>query len=726
MKAAFARLLLRIVGRAYEVRRPEPLCRKIQHPIVSNQATVSADDRLSTKWYFASVGLKAGWYMLEIEHAQDSIGCVLTLLPTGSETSHLRLGSKKICKRIVWFSGKVNELAVSVDQPDCTLGRLSLIALSSSFAMSRVRQRLENRGSLASESTETAADVYKRYQVNLHDSIFKKTYRYLERDFGPVCIVDSVEATIRASVRLQLLQADVDDAVYCHSVERAVDFARKQGWTVDWQYDTKLVSEEAGGCHRLVYRMLVHNGVRYREDSIHQMLSAVDDTTVIVYADHDHVDDADQHFDPVLKPDWNPELLLNVNYVDLPWIISQSWFERAIADLPAGDSIEDALLLAAALGCGVETEVVALRMAQVPGQSTAVADGRMAALNNDQVKHIPEVLANRRMERSPCKQNIESEGFAWQRSVKLALERAGSRAIVSRGKLPGFTHVSWPLPAELPAVDIIVPTRDKVDILKKCLESVQLKTQYPNFRIVIVDNDSCEDETERYYQRLEADDRVTLLRYEKPFNYSAMNNYAVDCTSAPVVVLLNNDTEVISPSWLDELVRQALRPEIGCIGAKLHYSNGRIQHAGVVVGVTGVAGHAFRYERGDANGYCGRLQASQNYTAVTAACLAVRREVYLEAGGFDEENLSIAWNDVDFCMKVQASGLRNVWTPYVELFHHEGFSRGSDDTPEKVQRMNAERQVMIERWGLREFSDPAYHPLLTQDNENFGLGNAVT
>ena len=213
----------------------------------------------------------------------------------------------------------------------------------------------------------------------------------------------------------------------------------------------------------------------------------------------------------------------------------------------------------------------------------------------------------------------------------------------------------------------------------------------------------CEDETERYYQSLENDERVRLIRYKQPFNYSAINNFAVGCTDAPILVLLNNDTEVISASWLDELVRQALRPDVGCVGAKLYYSNGRIQHAGVVVGITGVAGHAFRYERGDEDGYCGRLQASQNYTAVTAACLAVRRETYLQVGGFDQDNLSVAWNDVDFCMKVQASGLRNVWTPYAELFHHEGLSRGSDDTPAKIQRVNAERRVMMERWALSEF-----------------------
>ena len=334
---------------------------------------------------------------------------------------------------------------------------------------------------------------------------------------------------------------------------------------------------------------------------MHQLLSAVTEDTVIVYADHDHVNEDGQHSDPILKPDWNPELLLNFNYIDLPWIVSESWFDRVNAGLPVEERREDAVLLAAALGGRMVPKEDALCLAPIQGAASSGTDRLMAAWSNDLVKHVPEVLASRVVTYAPLDQDATARSH-WLKSVEMALARAGSGATVSSGKLPGFSRVSWPLPVERPAVDIIVPTRDKVDVLRKCLESVLGKTQYPNFRIIIVDNQSREDETEQYYQSLEKEERVSLLRYQQPFNYSAINNSAVACTAAPVLVLLNNDTEVISPNWLDELVRQALRPHVGCVGAKLYYSNGRIQHAGVVVGITGVAGHAFRYEQGDQDG----------------------------------------------------------------------------------------------------------------------------
>ncbi len=726
MKAVLSRLLLRIVGRAYQIRHPAALSRKIEDSTLSDQSVIAPKGQLSTEWHFARVGLKAGWYMLEVEHSSDSIGCVLTLQQIGSDTAHLRLASKKICKRIVWFAGQVSELAVSIDQPDSTLNRLTLIALSSSFAMSRIQQRFENRGGLFFDSAETVADAYNNYQVNLHGSIFSKPYRYVEKDLEPACKVDSAFDAKRALVHLKLKRVDADDAGLCHSVEQALEFARNLGWVVDWHTGADLVPVGECGDGKSAYLMPVKSGVKYRADVIHQLLSTVSEDTVIVYADHDDVDEDGQHFNPILKPDWNPELLLNFNYIDLPWIVSESWFDCVNAGLPVGERGEDAVLLAAALRGQISAKESASCMAPIHEQASREAEGLVAALRNVQVKHVPDILASRVVTQMPMKQDSTSRQSHWQRSVEKALERAGSSATVSSGKLAGSSRVSWSLPVELPAVDIIVPTKDKVDVLRNCLESVLSKTQYSNFRIIIADNQSCEDETERYYQSLENEERVTLLRYQQPFNYSAINNFAVACTDAPILVLLNNDTEVISSNWLDELVRQALRPEVGCVGAKLHYSNGRIQHAGVVVGITGVAGHAFRYERGDDDGYCGRLQASQNYTAVTAACLAVRRETYLKVGGFDQEYLSVAWNDVDFCMKVQASGLRNVWTPYAELFHHEGLSRGSDDTVEKVQRVNSERKIMLERWALNEFQDPAYHPLLMRDSENFGLGITVT
>ena len=347
-------------------------------------------------------------------------------------------------------------------------------------------------------------------------------------------------------------------------------------------------------------------------------------------------------------------------------------------------------------------------------------------LKNEQVKRVPLVLASiKAVQLNAC----EYKGRAtqpWHEKVSKALSGAGKSAAVVPGPVEGICRVVWTPPKPVPMVDIIIPTRDKVDVLKACVDSVLKKTQYANYRLLIVDNDSKESATQAYYDELQADSRVKLLHYAGDFNYSAINNHAVAMSEAPLVVLLNNDTEVISPGWLEELAGQAMRNEIGCVGAKLFYSNGRIQHGGVVVGINGVAGHAHRYCAGDARGYCDRLVSTQNLAAVTAACLAIRRSTYLQVEGLDQKHLGVAWNDVDLCLKVQQLGFRNLWTPYAEMFHHEGLSRGADDTPEKMMRVDAEREVMIDRWRLDSFEDPAYHPLLTHESEQFSLSREIT
>jgi len=214
---------------------------------------------------------------------------------------------------------------------------------------------------------------------------------------------------------------------------------------------------------------------------------------------------------------------------------------------------------------------------------------------------------------------------------------------------------------------------------------------------------------------------VRVLRYDLPFNYSAINNFGVRQARGELVGLLNNDVEVISQEWLGEMVQHALRPDIGCVGAKLYYPDGTIQHAGVILGLWGVAGHSHKYFPRSAQGYCNRLLTVQNYSAVTGACLVVRRAIYQEVGGLDETNLAISFNDVDFCLKVRQAGYRNLWTPYAELYHHESVSRGGEDTPEKKQREGREIAYMKARWGELLQADPSYNPNLTHHMENFSI-----
>ncbi len=332
------------------------------------------------------------------------------------------------------------------------------------------------------------------------------------------------------------------------------------------------------------------------------------------------------------------------------------------------------------------------------------------------VRHVAEVLLTRPQALSEPWPGLESR-MAYLRSV-LPPECGVLR---EQDAPPGAIRVVHPVPHPPPEAEIIIPTRNGGDMLRRCLESVFAKTDYPHYLVTLVDNGSDDPLTLDLLARLSLSPGVRLVRDEQPFNFAAINNRAVSASGARVVCLLNDDVEVISPGWLTELVSQALRPEVGAVGARLLYPDGRIQHGGVVLGLRRSAAHAHKGFPGKAPGYMGRLRLVQDCTAVTAACLAVDRKKYLGVGGMDEQSLAVAYNDVDLCLKLRRAGYLNVWTPHAELYHHESATRGRDVSPEKRLRLKAEAAVMNERWGMREYQDPYYHPALSRKCEDFSL-----
>jgi len=271
-----------------------------------------------------------------------------------------------------------------------------------------------------------------------------------------------------------------------------------------------------------------------------------------------------------------------------------------------------------------------------------------------------------------------------------------------------------------PRVSIIIPTRDRAALLATCIRSIRARTRYPDYEIIIVDNGSVEDATKQLFAALGADPAIRVVRRPEPFNFSRLNNAAVREATGTVLAFVNNDIEVVHDGWLEEMVALALRAETGCVGAKLLYGDGRIQHAGIVIGLGGVAGHGHRFARADDPGYLGQLQVAHEVSAVTAACLVIRRAVFEAVGGFDE-TLAVAFNDVDFCLKVRAAGYRNIWTPLAELIHHESVSRGRDLMPAKARRFAAEHATVQRRWGRALLDDPYYSPHLTREREDFSL-----
>ena len=262
--------------------------------------------------------------------------------------------------------------------------------------------------------------------------------------------------------------------------------------------------------------------------------------------------------------------------------------------------------------------------------------------------------------------------------------------------------------------------RDGADVLATCIRSIRTLTRYPDYEIIIVDNGSVQDDTKRLFAEFAADPAIRILPQPEPFNFSRLNNAAVREATGSILALINNDIEVTHENWLGEMVALALQQKVGCVGAKLIYPDGRLQHGGVVIGLGGVAGHAHRFAPADDPGYLRRLCSVHEVSAVTAACLVIRREVFDAVGGLDE-GLTVAFNDVDFCLKVRAAGYLNLWTPSAELIHHESVSRGRDLTPAKAKRFADEYATMQRRWGAQLLNDPYYSPHLTYDREDYSL-----
>lgn len=344
----------------------------------------------------------------------------------------------------------------------------------------------------------------------------------------------------------------------------------------------------------------------------------------------------------------------------------------------------------------------------------------------DRIEHIPEVLYFWRSHPDSVASGVGAKAYAAEagrKAVADALKRQGRTASVrSTGAHPCIFRISYEL-NECPLVSIIIPNCDHVDELKKCIDSIQSKSTYSNYEIVIAENNSREDRTFEYYDSITEQNRnIRIIKWDGGFNYSAINNYAVkQAANGEYLLLLNNDTEVIAPAWIEEMLMFVQRDDVGAAGAKLYYPDGKIQHAGVILGKGGIAGHAYKGANKRDIGYMGRLTYAQDMTAVTAACLMIRRDVWERVGGMDE-SFAVAFNDADLCMKIRKAGYLIVWTPYAELYHYESLSWGEEDTQEKQARFGSEVKLFGSKWRSElTKGDPYYNPNLTLRKSDFSL-----
>jgi len=419
----------------------------------------------------------------------------------------------------------------------------------------------------------------------------------------------------------------------------------------------------------------------------------------IIYTDEDKIREDGSRYDPHFKPDWNRELLYSCNYISHLGIYHTDII-RKIGGFRVGYE-------------GAQDHDLVLRC--------------LPHVSDCQILHIPKVLYSWRASPGSTADSADAKPYAWDAGVRAVgdalSQQSGELIKVERGPYP-FTYIpQWPLEKE-PSVSIIIPTRDRLDITRVAVNSILEKTDYGNFEVVIIDNGSVESGTLAWFKEIVGTSQVKVIRDDGSFNYSALNNMAVFQSKSDIVALVNNDIEIISPGWLREMVSLAIRSDVGCVGAKLYYPDDTIQHAGVVIGLGGVAGHAYKNrDRGDPGDFA-RLMLRCEYTAVTAACLVVRRAVYEQVGGLDEKNLVVAFNDVDFCLKVRVAGYRNLWSPFAEMYHHESASRKTEDTPEKQARFKSEAHYMIDSWQTDTMDDPAYNPNLTKQCGDFRFGPA--
>lgn len=413
----------------------------------------------------------------------------------------------------------------------------------------------------------------------------------------------------------------------------------------------------------------------------------------VVYTDEDKVTtDLKEHFQPHLKPDFNLDLLRSNNYICHFFTVRREIVEQVGGFRKEFDGAQDYDFI---FRCTEEAR---------------------------KILHIPEILYHWRTHKESTADNPASKMYAFEagkRAIEAHLKRTGTDGEVSHTPDLGFYRVKYPVKGE-PLISIIIPNKDEKESLEACLKSIWEKTTYKNYEIIVVENNSTSDEIFQYYKEI-SQKGVRLLRWKKEFNYSAINNFGAAHAKGEFLLFLNNDVTVITPDWLTELAGLCQRKEVGAAGIKLLYPDNTIQHAGCVIGIGGIAGHMFVDMPANRTGYLHKASLLQDMSAVTAACMIMKKQVFDQVGGFTEE-LAVAFNDVDLCLKINKAGSLVVYDPYVQLYHMESKTRGAEDSKEKVRRFQTEIEYMRCHWlDILKNGDPYYNKNLSLTKWNYSL-----
>ena len=506
------------------------------------------------------------------------------------------------------------------------------------------------------------------------ESVLLQTYPYLE-----LCIADG---------------SGTDD-----SVEKVVKEYQKKDPRVRYRRleknegiagNTNAAIEMASG----EYLALFDHDDLLSPNALFEVASAIEkEKADVVYTDEDKVtSDLKEHFQPHFKPDFNPDLLCANNYICHLFVVKRSLALKLGGQDPAYDGAQDYDFI---FRC---TE------------------------NAEKIVHVAKILYHWRVHQASTADNPSSKLYAFdagKKAIEAHLARTGAKAEVSHTNDLGFYRVKYQVQGN-PLVSIVIPNKDEKETLKKCLESIWKKTSYSNYEIILVENNSTTQEIRDYYKELDGKKRVRVVYWDKEFNYSAINNFGISHAKGEYILCLNNDITVISPDWMEELLANCQRPEVGIVGARLYYPDNTIQHAGIVLGMGGCAGSLFVGLARSRGGYLHKAALQQDLSAVTAACFMVKKEVFEKVGGF-EEKLAVAFNDVDFCLKVRHAGYLVVYDPYAELYHHESKTRGYENTEAKKRRFQEEIEYMRCHWMPDILRDPYYNENLSLKASDYSL-----
>lgn len=675
--------------------------------------------RLKAQSLYRSIN---GWYMLEVHNRskEDFKGRIIANskdCADGEQQFNVLCKSGRTSKRVVFFSSQTDLLldcnfqAYSKDRVE-----LSLVKISQAFAKSRMLRKVSVSNSVSLD------DLYDMYCAlfDSYDSAneYEIWKRLVEPQLWlPLMDVRALDKPLAISIVMPVFNPDLN---YLQSAINSVLSQTNQAWeliivddcSTDYEVikyldsimsvDSRItlvkrsenghISEASNSAIPLVngdYIALLDHDDLLSPHAINELVVAIaiNPDAKLIYTDEDKLNYVGDRVDPHFKPDFSPETLLSQNYISHLTVVATDLMKKVGGFRTGVEGSQDHDLL--------------LRL--------------LPYLKSQDVVHIPKVLYHWRAVVGSTAMTPDEKSYTWSAGVKAVSDYLSaygkSDFEVVYGRSPNTMRIK---PKSIEGkVSIIIPTKNRLDLIQVCIDSIVAKTSYSSFEIIVVDNNSDDPQVLNYLKDLENRSIIKLVNAPFEFNYSKINNLAVKSASGELLCLLNNDTEIITENWLEELVMWATQPNIGCVGARLLYPDKTLQHGGVITGLGGVAGHSHLHLPSKETGYFDRMAIVNNVSAVTAACLMVKKSVYEKVGGLDE-TLKVAFNDIDFCLKVRDLGLRNVWTPFAELFHYESASRGYEVTPEKRARFNEETLKMKNRWGDTLKFDPFY-------NRNFDL-----